>query len=176
MAIDDNTLYGLTGAQVKELPEKIEAVKGMARELTTDDYNYPTSNPNGIAPWLLDDGIYTTASGVQVYRNNNTSTTNPTTFVYSKGSLLWMEGTNSDTGIRYSYLAGSGAEFPAASGFLLKSSNTQDNLTSTSTTQPLSANQGRVLDEKIPAVTLTSTDPGEGATLAANNFIGVYDA
>ena len=28
----------------------------------------------------------------------------------------------------------------------------------------------------IPSILITSTDPGEGTTLAANNFIGVYDA
>lgn len=26
----------------------------------------------------------------------------------------------------------------------------------------------------IPTITMTTTDPGEGATLAANSFIGVY--
>ena len=30
------------------------------------------------------------------------------------------------------------------------------------------------LDEDAPIITMTSTDPGEGAPLAANNFIGVY--
>lgn len=67
MAIDDNTLYGLTGAQVKELPERIEAVKGKARVLTTADYNYnsstgTTTNPNCVALWLLDPGLYTVDS------------------------------------------------------------------------------------------------------------------
>ena len=29
-------------------------------------------------------------------------------------------------------------------------------------------------DVVIPTITMTTTDPGEGATLAANSFIGVY--
>lgn len=65
MAIDDNTLYGLTGAQVKELPGKIEAVKGLPRELTADDYNWnatahdATTEPfDSIAVWLLPPGDY----------------------------------------------------------------------------------------------------------------------
>ena len=70
MAIDDNTLYGLTGAQVKELPGKIEAVKGLARELTTTDCNWPVANPDGVALWLLEPGMYYT-EGVQVYMSGN---------------------------------------------------------------------------------------------------------
>lgn len=40
---------------------------------------------------------------------------------------------------------------------------------------------GAVTSEKIasgatPTITMTTTDPGEGATLAANNFIAVYEA
>lgn len=61
MAIDDNKLYGLTGAQIKELPEKIEAVKGKAKVLTSDDYNWhgTGSVDNKIALWKLEPGLYT---------------------------------------------------------------------------------------------------------------------
>lgn len=30
-------------------------------------------------------------------------------------------------------------------------------------------------DINIPTITMTTTDPGEGAALAANSFIGVYE-
>ena len=61
MAIDDNKLYGLNGAQIKELPEKIEAVKGKAKVLTSDDYNWhgTGSVDNKIALWKLEPGLYT---------------------------------------------------------------------------------------------------------------------
>lgn len=100
MAIDDNTLYGLTGAQIKDLPEKIEAVKG-ATELTTADYNYPTNNPTSVALWLLEPGVYKAESGVTVretgsqqYTNGciaivggkNTSASNVLVEVYPAGS------------------------------------------------------------------------------------------
>ena len=34
------------------------------RALTTDDYNWPTSNPTHVATWLLDDGFYVTSEAV----------------------------------------------------------------------------------------------------------------
>lgn len=40
---------------------------GKAKELTSADYNYPAANPDGVAMWLLDEGIYTRSSSVKVY-------------------------------------------------------------------------------------------------------------
>ena len=34
----------------------------------------------------------------------------------------------------------------------------------------------KTIDVQAPSITMTTTDPGEGSTLAANNFIAVYDA
>lgn len=48
MAIDDNTLYGLTGAQVKELPEKINA-------MVTSGAGAPTSSTTGTIGQLYED-------------------------------------------------------------------------------------------------------------------------
>ena len=76
MAIDDNKIYGLSGAQIKDLPEKVDAVKGLARELTTDDYNWPTANPDGVALWLLEPGIYAVYSGTKWYATNAASYAN----------------------------------------------------------------------------------------------------
>lgn len=63
MAINDNTLYGITGAQLKELPEK--ARKAGYKVLTTADYNWnntakdSTTTPfDSIALWLLGEGVY----------------------------------------------------------------------------------------------------------------------
>lgn len=38
--------------------------------LTTDDYNYPANNPDGVALWLLSDGIYQ-GTGVNFYLSTN---------------------------------------------------------------------------------------------------------
>lgn len=36
------------------------------KELSSADYNYPTSNPDRVALWLLDNGVYTAPAGVMV--------------------------------------------------------------------------------------------------------------
>lgn len=168
-----------TRSQWQDLAERVKRSEGV-RELTAEDYNYHASGntDNAVALWLLDNGIYWKDSGVQVYYNssNRNTLTSEVYIVSGKGVI----GGTADiyrinSSIAHYSTQADGTSLIANDGFLAASSIV-DNLTSTSTTSPLSANQGRVLNEKIPAVTLTSTDPGEGATLAANNFIGVYDA
>lgn len=44
-------------------------------ELTSADYNYPDNNPDGVALWKLDGGLYK-AVNAKVYFNTSTSTTN----------------------------------------------------------------------------------------------------
>lgn len=67
MAIDDAKNYTLTGAQIKELPSLIDSVKGMSKELSTDDYDFPTGSPTGVALWLLPSGIYFAPENVAVH-------------------------------------------------------------------------------------------------------------
>lgn len=52
-----------------------EAVQGGGgvTELTSADYNWPTSNPNGVALWLLDTGIYKTSSQLDFYASGSVS-------------------------------------------------------------------------------------------------------
>lgn len=63
MAIDDNTTYGLTGAQVKDLANRVK--NNSPKILTSADYNWnsvaedDTTTPfDSIALWLLDTGTY----------------------------------------------------------------------------------------------------------------------
>ena len=58
MAIDDNTLYGLTGAQIKEIPEKI---KSSCYVLSSSDANYD----NKIMLPLLAPGLYKAPASLQ---------------------------------------------------------------------------------------------------------------
>lgn len=46
---------------------------GGITELTSADYNWPVSDPQGIAYWLLDDGVYYAASGVRFYYGSASS-------------------------------------------------------------------------------------------------------
>lgn len=155
MAIDDNTLYGLTGAQVKELPERIEAVKGLARELTTDDYNWPTTGTKtGVALWLLEPGMYLTPSGIVGYLEANVTTNSQSLYMVS-------QHTNYGTPIVSYYYSSSDREYgnirTVNSAGLVTQSKLYlavpvDNLNSTSTGSPLSANQGKVLKGLIDAI------------------------
>ena len=43
---------------------------GKARELTATDYNWPADNPDGVAAWLLEPGLYY-AENAQVYMSSN---------------------------------------------------------------------------------------------------------
>ena len=163
MAIDDNTLYGLTGAQVKELPERIEAVRGLARVLTTDDYNWPTTGTKtGVALWLLEPGMYLTPSGIVGYLEANVTTNSQSLYVVS-------QHTNYGTPIVSYYYSSSDREYgnirTVNSAGLVTQSKLYlavpvDNLTSTSTGSPLTANQGKVLNDKIGGdlSNLTTTD------------------
>ena len=46
------------------------------KTLTSADYNYPADNPNGLAPWLLDPGLYyTTEANMNIYNNSGSSGT-----------------------------------------------------------------------------------------------------
>lgn len=248
----------LSANQGRILNEKIEAVKGLARELTTDDYNWPTSNPDGVALWAIPSGSYTHSSSVKVYL----STQQPVSSAYgycivNAPSAPSLSGTasilywNNSAGLKHGQTVG-GAQLLTN---IIKASDVLDNLTSYSRWQPLSANQGRVLkglidaivvptqtsdlmndgadgtstyveaDElatvattgsysdlsgtptiptvndatltiqkngtnvatftansstnataniEVPVITMTTTDPGEGSALAANNLLGVY--
>ena len=63
MAIDDNTLYGLTGAQVKKIVNEIKETESI---VTEDDYDWPESNPDGVALWKRE-GLIRVPAGVKAY-------------------------------------------------------------------------------------------------------------
>lgn len=109
MAIDDNTVYGLTGAQVKELPERINAVKGLPRELTTDDYNYPTSSPTKVALWLLDNGWYIANSSVGIEIEPGSTASGGNFLVARDGNNRWVfQFSTSRTNVQVYKLTSSG--------------------------------------------------------------------
>ena len=136
----------------------------LAHKLTTADYNYPASNPNSIALWLLEPGVYwsDTNDSVDIRWVNGSAFELNTQFytTYIVGGKyginktivsLSSESTGSNqAGWIYNVNPSNGNV--TNSQRILWSVSTQDNLTSTNTWRPLSANQGRVLDEKIQAL------------------------
>lgn len=129
-------------------------------ELTNADYNYPNSNPNGVALWSLKSGVYYWQAGVTVYSQQTTTRnaagiaivtnaeTAPTLSSSARILLMTNDGAFSEgsTTGGVQYLAN-----------VLTSTNVQDSLNSTSTWQPLSANQGKVLNEKIEGRVITGS-------------------
>lgn len=82
MAIEDDKQYTLTGEQVKDLPSKINATKGVPRKLSADDYDWPTQNIDGVALWALPAGMYFAPDGVKVYSSQQKATTAGTDGVF----------------------------------------------------------------------------------------------
>ena len=176
MAIDDNKLYGLTGAQIKELPGKIEDVKGQARVLTTDDYNANRNNwddtdPthfNTVALWKLPLGVYWAPDGVMVNASRNHVSSYGHFYIVGRGqsSLNIFRWWSSDRIEMISCLLNGSADSLTT---ILPSSEVKNNLTSTSGV--LSANQGKVLKGLVDSLAIrgagapTTTTAGQVGTL-----------
>ena len=131
------------------------------RTLTTDDYGYPVENPDGVPLWLLEPGIYKLPYGVKVYYNTATSdfyniiagegviitiTRKANLVIIETGSYNYRPAT-----FKTSIANGTGSAFgtPVLGSNVIYGADIVDNLTSTTGTQPLSANQGKTLNDKI---------------------------
>lgn len=138
---------------------------GKARVLTTDDYNYPTDNPTRVALWLLEPGLYHWGSDISVYGSVSYNYTG------TPGTALVMRGQSSDSvatiltinasNNRAIYSVNLVNGVPAGTvGGILVTGDIKDNLNSTASNQALSANQGKVLNDKIGGdlSNLTTTD------------------
>lgn len=125
---------------------------GKARVLTEADYNWPTSNPDGVAAWLLPDGFYE-AVGVKIYWSSNTN--------YSNATFVKATTSNND---QYVFcirkdvvervtISRSQALFYK----ILSVSDVVDNLTTANPNFPLSANQGKVLKDLVDSLAIRGT-------------------
>lgn len=75
MAIDDNTNYTLTGAQLKDLISRVKTgTENAIRTLTSADYDFPEDNPQYIATWNLPNGIYVADASVHFARSKGGTT------------------------------------------------------------------------------------------------------
>ncbi len=139
---------------------------GGIKVLTEADYNWPLDNPNKVALWLLDSGVYEAPSGIHIAPS---MTSYP--WYESSDRTLVIGGTSLYAGI-YTFLNGNvfaintqksdGSE--TANYTLLKSDQVTNSLTSTSTTNPLSANQGKVLKDLIDSLVIKGTGAPTSST------------
>lgn len=179
MAIDDNTIYGLYGSQIKDLPEKINAVKGKAKELTTADYNWPENDPDGIALWKLPKGMYYTGPNVKKYISTSRSVESSRTILIgaqndtNSAIYLLADGNGSSYKFMERYIVNytTGTE-GAIYTYALTDKDIVDNLTSTDTTKALSANQGKALNTNIGDLTSLTTT-AKTSVVAAINELGL---
>ena len=174
--LTDKNIKSSTGTSTKDVmsqkavTDAIASSGGGVKTLTSADYNYPAQNPQGIAFWLLDEGQYITDSSVTAVYPNSTSKVN-TSDIYSIQSIL--KASSSHKGV-YLYTRGeeSNTKFvttinPNGTSAITKTIPTQvsDVLTSTSTTNALSANQGKVLKDTIDARVNTGADSPTTSTV-----------
>lgn len=195
--VDFNTaqLKGLKDGTANTDAVTVQQLKAAGiRTLTSADYNYKYSGSSVandmIAPWLLDSGFYRIGSGtnfkpslsepgspitaaedVLVIVGSRYSTGNKPYIIVGYGNMLYGGVWDEYGGSSDSYKNLGGRKYMFLTGYSIV-----DSLTSSNNEYVLSAKQGKVLNDKIPVITLQTTDPGEGAPLAANNFIGVYNA
>ena len=143
---------------------------GKARVLTTDDYNYPTNNPTGVALWLLDPGLYNLPADVvgytQIYFNVLQSALKGNWLVAHgifgddpSAGLYLFNGT--DKPQYYTTKISDGSRFRGQTFF----TRVVDNLTSTGTDDALSAKQGKVLKDLIDSIAIKSAGAPTTATV-----------
>lgn len=126
--------------------------------LTEADYDYPVGNPTMIAGWLLDPGFYTVeGKNVSICRvpseNHTLSFDTGDIFIktteaaevtpLTQPNYLYSQHKNNFLGF---YHGEDGKDL------VLSSQEVIDNCSTTSTTVPLSANQGKILSDRISAL------------------------
>ena len=152
MAIDDNTSYELTGAQVKDLANKIRAKAadnifvGATSAIPGSKGLVPQPQAGDDTKFLSGDGTWKTVSSGGTYSaGNHIDITND---VISAEGYVWAD-------------APTAATTPAGS---ITNGMIADNTLTAS----------KFATGVIPTITLSTTDIGEGAPLAANTLYGVY--
>lgn len=145
---------------------------GKAKVLTTDDYNWPTNNPTGVALWLLEPGIYEVGGNFSVRDTSSSTISSPS--ASGRGAIAIVGDARTDGGTNtkpivsfapnganaYYAIVNKDTGVKSSRGRLLLSSDVQNVLISTSATDPLSAAQGKALNDKIGGnlSNLTTTD------------------
>lgn len=152
---------------------------GGIKILTTADYNYPENNPNTVALWLLEDGLYMmpdansnvsvtgAIDGSNYTRFNNMFTRHQVRYVFKYSPYYWVF---KDSSMSDNYLYNRGSIFfctiNGATGYFSSSKDSQDitysalynNLTTaTSGDAALDAYQGKVLKDLIDSLVIKGT-------------------
>lgn len=153
---------------------------GGIKTLTTADYNYPTTGTKtAVALWLLESGCYRKGPNTSIYYHSSgisdigagqlfvvsRSTSSTQVSILSLGTSAYnVYIVNEGSGVKLST-----ALFPYQ-GTVLTSSTIRDNLTSTDTNRPLSAKQGKVLNEYVGDLSTLTTTTKTSVVAAINEL------
>ena len=152
---------------------------GGIKKLTTADYNYPENNPTSVALWRLEPGVYVVDDTTNYSINARYSRNYPTT-LWNKNFVI-VGGTAAQSFIMYQsiqsiYIAASSNDGSSSmfNSEMLAKKDVRNNLTSTDTTIPLSANQGKVLNDKFGGMRLVQLTQAEYDALATKDANTLY--
>lgn len=164
----------LTGSELSASGE------GGVKTLTTADYNYPTNNPTSVALWLLPIGLYKISAGLPYYRNGSNLRTPSRDILcviqpYSSNIKSIFLYNDEIPSIYRTNMGGgritTGYSVFGSDEFVLTGQSVLDKLTSSSAGNPLSANQGRVLNEKIGTLSSLTTTAKTSTVAAINELV-----
>ena len=159
-------LSNLTTTDKTSIINAINEVAGQSgggvTELTSADYNWnsisgESGTPDTIAVWKLDAGVYSWDELVHITDYSGTG------YTTEAGICVVSTSSSSNAKIIIKWTRNGTTRFivdnPTTGEsiiwkFMLSSTSTKDNLTSTSTTEPLSANQGKVLKDLIDSIAI----------------------
>lgn len=159
----------LDEVQLSFLMSKIkEAQAGGIKTLTTADYNYPeTGTKTAIEMSLFNGGYYIAGEGLTIrFGNSNLS--------ISTGDIIIKNRNGSSNSSLLVYRASYNKfvfwQYNGSTEALIDTGGVINNLTSSSATYPLSANQGRILNERIGDLTTLTTTAKTSAVAAINEL------
>lgn len=141
--------------------EEVAAGGSGITELTTADYNYPTDNPQYVAMWLKDDGIYYAPNGVnaKTYRDDTMGNRGGIMLVREENSLKYItrvQATTISNNIGHYAMTAvcvtNAGTSVGTEAHTVMTGDSINNLTSNESRMPLAAAQGKVLKDMIDAL------------------------
>lgn len=158
--------YGLDESQLSTLVEKIG--EGKIRTVTTADYNWPTTGtPSRFDPTYIGSGIYILGENMVI---------RPSSDMKSSGEILIVSygGRAANSVIEVPIGTVNGILYSVDTGHnwsLQGSMQPVNNLTNSDAWRPLSANQGKVLNEHIGDLTTLATTDKTSTVAAINELV-----
>ena len=155
-----------------------------AKTLSSDDYNWPEDNPDGVALWKLPGGFYNVPVGVSAYVASNYSAFTPKAdnyayFITKDNNRTKIINGSTNVNEQYVVNATTGSEVTisatnAGNRSIIVGKMVVDNLTSTSSKAPLSASQGKVLNDKFGGMQLVKLTQAQYDALATKDPNTLY--